>query len=104
MSNYKSYTVRTMEREYNKSPWHENVLHMNEERFTAFLAAVTISTSDDSKYNLTFNSGLRKTACRVLTISDGANVVYNYGEGDTYMCSKTLAARFDQSHLVKNAA
>lgn len=105
------YQIDTMERPYHKTPFRKNQFLLNEKTFQEFLNAVTISKDIDPEtgeiidiYSLTFNSGIRHTACRVCTISVDNEIIYNYGEGDAYICTKTFQKRLDDIHNKKGVA
>lgn len=105
------YLVETMEREYNKPPFKANSFFLSEKRFNEFINSVTISKDVDEEtgeildtFKLTFNSGLRHTACKVRTISIGKEIIYNYGEGDSYVCKKTFHDRLEAAMSKKEKA
>lgn len=73
------YTLTTWERSYHKSDAHYNTLKMDAKRFAAFLESAHVVDEDtededgkviDSQKSITFNSGLRHTACRVIRIEE----------------------------------
>lgn len=84
-----NYIVTTKERPYKKTEIKMNVLEMDRARFDDFLEAVGIN--DEEEYDeddnvidrqtvFVFNSGLRKTACKVIRIKDEKGVLYQYHE------------------------
>lgn len=84
------YTLTTWERSYHKSGARYNTLKMDAKRFAAFLESAHVldeETEDedgkviDSQKGITFNSGLRHTACRVIRIEDAkGKLIYLYHE------------------------
>lgn len=79
------YKIITMERPYDSGKYVQNELTMTEKRFQDFLMAVNITKAVDEEtgeftgYDITFNSGLRHTACRVTSISRKDELLYCYG-------------------------
>ena len=97
------YTITTMERKYNESPFIKKTLHMNQKKFDAFLATkglyVTEELDEDEQfeqYGITFNSSIRHTACRVVMIEKDQQVLYNYGGINSRICAKTFEERLKQ--------
>lgn len=98
------YTIETVERPYNNTPWRKNTLRMNAKKFNEFLNLIFISveyTRDrnnkiiDAQYALTFNSSLRHTACRICSIEENARLLYNYGPKETSYINKIFEKRLN---------
>lgn len=105
------YTITTMERKYNESPFIKNILHMNQRKFDAFLATRGVYVTEEldkdeqfEQYGITFNSGLRHTACRVITIKKDQQVLYNYGGINSRVCTKMFEERLKQKLGKKEVA
>lgn len=80
------YTLTTWERSYHKNDAHYNTLQMDAEKFSEFLALAHVIDEEeedesgdviDSQKGITFNSGIRHTACRVVRIeNEKGKVIY----------------------------
>lgn len=105
------YTITTMERKYNESPFIKNTLHMNQKKFDAFWATkglyVTEELDEDEQfeqYGITFNSSVRHTACRVILIEKDQQILYNYGGVNSRVCTRMFEERLKQKLGAKEVA
>ena len=105
------YTVTTMERKYDKSPFVKNILHMNQRKFDAFLATKGLYVTEEldeeeqfEQYGITFNSSVRHTACRVILIEKDQQVLYNYGGVNSRVCTRMFEERLKKKLGAKEVA
>jgi hypothetical protein len=93
------YEITTMERPYESGVYSQNKLTLTEKRFQDFLMSATIVTNVDEEtgeklgYSIVFNSGLRHTACRVVSIARAGEIIYTYDSAGKGILDKVLELR-----------
>ncbi len=115
----KKYVVRTLERPYSSGDFNNlYTRQMNKEKFDEMVSLAgfhitpefsdTILDKDGSpafmQYGMTFNSGLRHTACRVISIEMDNQLIYQYGNEETKYIDKGFEKRLATLFAVKSAA
>lgn len=94
------YEITTMERPYESSAYSQHKMTLTEKKFQEFLMAANIVTDVDEEtgeklgYGIVFNSGLRHTACRVVSIARAGEVIYTYDSAGKGILDKVLELRF----------
>jgi hypothetical protein len=114
----RKYVVRTLERPYGSGDFKLYTRQMSEEKFNEMVDMrgfhITPEYSEtilDDKgnpvfmqYGMTFNSSLRHTACRVMSIEQDNQLVYQYGNEETKYADKTFEEILRRTYELKNCA
>jgi len=114
----RKYVVRTLERPYGSGDFKLYTRQMSEEKFNEMVDMrgfhITPEYSEtilDDKgnpvfmqYGMTFNSSLRHTACRVMSIEQDNQLVYQYGNEETKYADKTFEGILRRTYELKNCA
>jgi len=109
------YVVRTLERPYDSGDFKHYTRQMNKEKFDEMVSLAgfhvtpefsdTILDKDGNpafmQYGMTFNSSLRHTACRVISIELDNQLIYQYGNEETKYVEESFEKRLFALYTLK---